>query len=253
MRPRFRPPVWTARMHCSRRYLMQARWMGTLLVVALAGAACGKSEQQKQAEAAAAQAQAAAADAQKQAAAATAQAADATKQAQQDMAKGLEAMGQALQGGAAAAGDGKPIDPVSFHDLQALFPDLDGWTKGKPHGERMTAPFPYSQANVTYEKGDAQIDLKIIDTANHQLLLAPYTMFLAAGYEKETDNGYEKSTKVGGEPGWEKWDSQSKDGELNAVVGKRYIVQTTGHNIGDNKVLQDVIAKTDLTKLAALK
>ena len=231
---------------------MRAIWIGSLLAVALASTACGKSEEQKQAEAAAAQAQAAAADAHKQAAAATAQAADATKQAQAEMAKGLEAMGQALQGGAAAGG-GAAVDPVSFHDLQALFPDLDGWTKGKPHGERMTAPFPYSQADVTYEKGDAQIDLKIIDTANHALMLAPFQMLLAAGYEKETDNGYEKSTKVGGEPGWEKWDSQSKDGELNAVVGKRYIVQTTGRNIADNKVLQDVMARTDLAKLAALK
>lgn len=230
---------------------MRASWMGSLLAVALLSAACGKSEQQKQAEAAAAQAQAAAADAQKQAAAATAQAADATKQAQAEMAKGIEAMAQGMAGAGAAGGP--PVDPVSFHDLQALFPDLDGWTKGKPHGERMTAPFPYSQANVTYEKGDAQIDLKIIDTANHAMMLAPFQMFLAAGYEKETDNGYEKSTKVGGEPGWAKWDSQSKDGELNAVVGKRYIVQTTGHNIADDKVLQDVIAKTDIAKLAALK
>jgi hypothetical protein len=228
---------------------MRAKWLGSLLVVALAGAACGKSEQQKQAEAATAQAQVAVAEAQKQAAAATAQAADATKQAQADMAKGIEAMTQ----GMAAAGTAKPVDPVSFHDLQALFPDLDGWTKGKPHGERMTAPFPYAQADITYQKGDSQLDLKIVDTANHQMLLAPYTTFLAAGYEKETDNGYEKSTKVGGEPGWEKWDGESKHGELNAVIGKRYVVQTIGSNIADNKVLQELIAKTDLSKLAALK
>jgi hypothetical protein len=235
---------------------MRVRWMGSLLAMALAAAACGKSEQQKQAEAAGAQAQAAAAEAQKTAAAVTAQAADATKQAQQDMAKGLEAMTQgmaAAAGGTGAGGDAKRVDPVSFHDLQALFPDLDGWTKNKPHGERMTAPFPYSQADVSYEKGDSRIELKIIDSANHQLLLAPFTMFLGAGYEKETDDGYEKSTKVGGEPGWEKWNSESKHGELNAIVGKRFLVQTTGSNIVDNKVLQDVIAKTDLTKLAALK
>jgi hypothetical protein len=225
--------------------------MGSLLVVALAGTACGKSEEQKQAEAAAAQAQAAAADAQKQAAAATAVAADATKQAQTDVAKGLAAMAQGMTAG--ANGNATAVDPVSFHDLQALFPDLDGWTKGKPHGERMTAPFPYAQADVNYQKGDSQLDLKIIDTANHAMLLAPYTMFLAAGYEKETDNGYEKSTKVGGQPGWEKWNGESKSGELNAVIGNRYVIQTTGNNIADNKVLQDLIAKTDLTKLAALK
>jgi hypothetical protein len=223
------------------------------MAVALTAAACGKSEQQKQAEAAAAQAQAAAAEAQKQAAAATAQAADATRQAQQEMAKGLEAMTQGMQQAASATGDMKPVDPVSFHDLEALFPDLDGWTKSKPRGERMTAPFPFSQAEVQYEKGDARIELKIVDSGYHQLLLAPYTMFLAAGYEKENDNGYEKSTKIGGEPGWEKWDGEARRGELNAVVGKRFLVTTSGNNLPDNKVLQDVLARTDLSKLAALK
>lgn len=224
---------------------MRTTWIVSALAVAIVvTAACGKSEEQKQAEAAAAQAQAAAAQAQK----ATA---DATTQAQQgmkEMAKGLEAMAQGMQQGGA-----KPVDPVSFRDLQALFPDLEGWTKGTPKGERMTAPVGFSQAEVSYQKDASQIELKIVDSGFNQMLLAPYMMFLGAGYEKETDSGYEKATTIGGEPGWEKWDSESKRGEMNAIVGNRFLVQTTGNDIADTKVLRDVMAKTNFTKLAGMK
>ncbi|MBK5298026.1 MAG: hypothetical protein JJE40_12780, partial [Vicinamibacteria bacterium] len=163
-------------------------------------------------------------------------------------------MAKGLAGAAGAVGtDGKPVDPVNFRDLQALFPDLPGWEKGKPTGEKMTAPMAFSQAEVRYTKGRSRIDLKIVDSGFHQLLLAPYTMFLTSGYERETENGYEKSTKVGNEPGWEKWNTVRKSGEVNAFVGKRFLVQAEGRDVQDITVLHDAIGKTDLAKLAAMK
>jgi hypothetical protein len=167
----------------------------------------------------------------------------------EDMAKGLEAMAN----GAAGGGDTKAVDPVSFHDMQALFPDLAGWEKGKPTGEKMSSPFKYSQAEVEYKKGDSSIALKMVDSGFNQLLLTPYAMFLTAGYEKETSDGYEKSTKVNGQPGWEKWNSSGKDGELNALVGKRFLVQIEGRQIDDTKPLHELAGKLDMAKIAALK
>jgi hypothetical protein len=76
---------------------------------------------------------------------------------------------------------------------------------------------------------------------------------MQAGYEKETSNGYEKSTTVGGQPGWEKWNTEGKDGQVNAFVGKRYILSVEGRNVEDIKVLHDVVGKIDLGKLAAMK
>ena len=35
------------------------------------------------------------------------------------------------------------VAPVSFRDLQTFFPDIDGWEKEKPTGERMTSPFSF--------------------------------------------------------------------------------------------------------------
>jgi hypothetical protein len=214
------------------------RRAGILAVAALVAAgACGKSSEEKKEEKKERQA----------AKTAEAGAAEAAKGLEQ-MAKGLEAMA-----GGAAAGNGQPVDPVSFRDMQALFPDFEGWDKGKPTGERMSSPFKFSQAEVRYTKGDSRIELKMVDSGFNQLLLTPYAMFLTAGYEKETSDGYEKSTKVNGQPGWEKWDSSGKDGELNALVGKRFLVQIDGRGIEDTKLLHELAGKIDMAKLSTLK
>lgn len=208
--------------------------MKKLLIVcvaaAFASAACGKSEAEKKAEEAAKGAE---------------QAGKAAEQA----AKGFQDLAKAMAGG----GDAKPVDPVSFRDLQALLPEVSGWTKGTPSGERMTTPVSFSQTEVEYTKGDARIEVKIVDSGFHQLLLAPYAMFLATGYERESSTGYEKSTTINGQPGWEKWNKDSKDGEVNALVGKRFLVTIDGNGIDDTKVLHEVANKIDMGKLASLK
>ena len=214
------------------------RRAGILAIAALVAAgACGKSSEEKKEEQ------------KEQQAAKTAEAGAA------EAAKGLEQMAKGLQAmaGGAATGNVQPVDPVSFRDMQALFPDFEGWEKGKPTGERMSSPFKFSQAEVRYTKGDSRIELKMVDSGFNQLLLTPYALFLTAGYEKETSDGYEKSTRVNGQPGWEKWDSSGKDGELNALVGKRFLVQIDGRGIEDTKLLHELAGQIDMAKLSTLK
>jgi hypothetical protein len=218
----------------------------TALAMAIVSAACGGSDQKK-AEEAAAQAQA-------QAAKTTEQAAKTAEQGAKQAAQGLEAMAKGLEAMAGgASGNVKPVDPVSFRDLQTFFPDLDGWEKQKPTGERMTAPFAFSQAEVRYEKGDSHIEMKLVDSGFNQLLFTPFAMMMQAGYEKETQDGYEKSTTVAGMPGWEKWNTERKDGSVNALVGKRFILTIEGDKVDDIKTLHAVAGKVDFNKLAALK
>ena len=169
------------------------------------------------------------------------------------MAKGLEDMAKGLSGLAGNDPNQKPVDPVSFRELQAAFGDLSGWEKGKATGERMTAPVNFSVAKISYTKGDARIEEEISDSAFNQMLLVPFSMFLTTGYEKETEDGYEKSTKVGDFPGFEKWNKGNKNGELTAIVNKRFIVQVNGHDIADPKVVHEAMASIDLKKLASLK
>jgi hypothetical protein len=219
----------------------------TAVALSIAIAGCGSSEQQRAQENA--QAADAAAKATEQA---TRTAAKSAEQGAKQAAQGLEAMAKGLEA-MAGAGGGKAVEPVSFRDLQTFFPDLDGWEKEKPTGERMTSPFAFSQAEVRYNKGDAQIEMKLVDSGFNQLLFTPFAMMMQAGYEKETQTGYEKSTTVAGMPGWEKWNTDGKDGSVNALVGKRFLLSIEGSNVPDVKALHAIAAKIDFNKLAALK
>jgi hypothetical protein len=169
-----------------------------------------------------------------------------------EAARGFEAMANGMKEMAERA-KMQPVEPVSFRDLQAVFPDLAGWEKGKPTGEKMSSPVSFSEARVSYSKGDSSIDAKIVDSGFNQMLVAPFTMFLTAGYEKETDEGYEKAAKVGEYPGWERWNSEGKSGELNVVVGDRFVVTFEGSGLESTKPLYEAAQKTDLARLAAMK
>jgi hypothetical protein len=171
-----------------------------------------------------------------------------------DTAKGLEDMGKALGALAGATTeDGKPVQPVSFRDLQGVFPDVSGWEREKPTGQRMNMPVPFSEAQVEYRREDATIELKIMDSGLNQILIAPFSAFLQAGYEQETESGYEKSLTVKGYPGWEQFETDSNHGQLNALVGKRFVVSIEGNGIKDTKVLHEFAGQIDLKKLEGLK
>jgi hypothetical protein len=205
------------------------------LALAMCVAGCGRSED-KEAERQAEQ---------------TAQTAE---QAAEEAARGLEDMAKAL--GALAGqptGGEKPVDPVGFRDLIALLPEVDGWERDQPTGERMTSPFPFSTAEAVYTRDDARIEVTVTDSGFNQLLLTPYAMFLRTGYERETSEGYEKSTQVNGQPGWEKWNTDGRYGELNALVGKRYLLQIEGSGVDDPRALHEFANRIDMGRLAALK
>ena len=223
--------------------MMRRLLVGCAVIIAMS--ACGKSEAQKQAEQAADDAKKAA----EAVAKATESAAGAAGSA--DLGKALGGMAAALS--QASGGDGKVVDPVTFQALQTLLPKVSGWEMGEPEGERMTAPMPYSQTEAKYTKGDAQVDVKIVDTGFAQMLVAPWSMMMAMGYSKESSSGYEKATSYANQPGFEKWEKREKHGELNLLVGKRFLLTLEGNDIPDTKVLQEFASQMDFGKLAALK
>jgi hypothetical protein len=196
--------------------------------------ACGKSPEEKQAE-----------EIQKS-----------TEQLQkgaESAAKGLSELAAGLSSAAGGNADVKPVDPVSFRDLIALLPAPAGWEREKPTGERMTAPVSFADASVRLTKGDAAITVKITDSGLNQVLVAPFAMFLAGNYERETTSGYEKSIKIGDAPGMEKWDSEARSGDVTVIVNKRFIVEIEGSSIDDPKALHTMLDGIDLKKLADLK
>jgi hypothetical protein len=222
--------------------------IAAVAAVAVTMACAGKSESEQAAE----QAQKAA----EQVKQAAEQAQKAASEAQQDAAKNAAELAkgfEAIARGLGAAGGGAAAEPVSFRDLQTAFPELPGWTRSAPTGEKMTSPVSFSQSEIEYERGQERIKAKIIDSAFNQLLLAPFATFLVKGYERQTQNGYEKSIELGANPGWEKWNAAARDGELSVLVAKRFLLTLDGDRIEDTKPLYELASRVDFAKLSALK
>lgn len=85
------------------------------------------------------------------------------------------------------------------------------------------------------------------------VFVASFQKSVTSVYLRELESGRFSPWKVANQPGWEKWNSEGKDGELNALVGKRFLVTIEGNQIADTKVLHDIAGKVDMNRLAALK
>ena len=205
--------------------------------------ACGKSEAEKQAEEVGKATE-------ELAKAAEESAKEGTAAASNDMAKAMQGFAAALSG---SGPDGKPVEPIAFQTLQTHLPKVSGWEMDEPEGQRMTMPVPFSQVEAEYRSGDKTIDVTIVDTGFAKLLVAPWSMMLATGYSNETSDGYEKATTIGGNPAVEKWNSRSKNGELNILVGNRFMVTLDGNEIGDIKELHTFASAMNFGAIAGLK
>ena len=56
----------------------------------------------------------------------------------------------------------------------------------------------------------SEVTAKITDSGFNQLLVAPISMMLAAGYTKPSTEGVERSTTVAGYPAFDKWDKRQE-------------------------------------------
>ena len=206
----------------------------------VATVACGKSAEQKAAE-----------DTQKavqQMAQGAQQMAQGAAQCAQQMAQGAQQLADAakqLQGNVAV---------VDFERLMALIPEMSGWKRSEPKGEQANAMgFRFSRAEANYESGNSSMELEIQDVALAQMMLAPLSMWLVAGYEERSSDGYRRYAAVSGHPGWEEWQKGSRHAEVTTVVGNRFIVSAKANDVDSTAPARKLVESVDLGKLASMK
>jgi hypothetical protein len=200
--------------------------------------ACGKSDEQKAAEAAA---------------------------------KQLEALGQAIGTGAAASGvpganaaeataalmAGKATDAVDFRELKALLPEsLDGLKRENADGQKTGAMgFTMSTAEGTYRSEDqnSSLDLKISDVGAMTGVgaMAAYA-WATMEVDRENGNSYEKTMTLKGYRGHEEYDKDAKSGAVSILVGGRFVVEANGNNL-PIEAIRGAFDKIDLGKLEGMK
>jgi len=194
-------------------------------------AACGKSEEQKQAEVAAAQM------------------AEALKSGAAGVAGAAEAMGAAL-------GATQAAEAVDFRDLKALLPeDLSGMKRVNAEGERSSAMgFTISKAEARYEsESNANVRITISDVGAMAGIAAMSTYAWAAGsIDRETETSYERSVTINGYKGYEKYDRQANSGEVQVLVAGRFVVEVDGNNM-PMAAIKAALEKVDLGKLESMK
>ncbi len=157
---------------------------------------------------------------------------------------------------AGALANVKASEPVDFRDLKALLPDdLPGMKRSSAEGEKAGAVgFVASYSEGRYESDDgSSIRVKITDMGAVTGVAALAAVAWATmEVDRETASGYEKTTTYKGYRGYEKYDRDSKYGELNLLVASRFIVETEGRGV-DMDALKAAVDKLDLGKLEGMK
>lgn len=213
---------------------MRARLMLLILVIP----ACGKSDEQKAAEAFAAQIEAS------------------TKQMAEAMKTGGDAAASGVAAAGAVMGAMQAAEAVDFRELKALLPDdLAGMKRSNAEGEKTSAMgFTISKAEARYEgDNNASVQITITDVGAMAGVAAMATYAWAAGtVDRETESSYEKSVTIEGYKGYEKYDRQSNSGEVQVLVAGRFVVEVDGNNMPMDGI-KAALEKLDLGKLESMK
>jgi hypothetical protein len=180
---------------------------------------------------------------------------DHTEEAKEESKSSIDAL-QEFADKAKELGNREAVDPIDFRKLKEFLPEkTGGLDRTEATGEKSGAMgFTVSTAEGKYKGDDnTSIDIEIIDTGGiagvSTMTLAAWSM---AEIDKETTTGYEKTTKIEGFKAFEKYDNESKSGELNVLVGERYLINVEGDNVSIEQ-LRDCLKDIDLDKLKGLK
>jgi hypothetical protein len=154
------------------------------------------------------------------------------------VARGLEQMAQSAQN----------AQVMSLDQVKALLPEVSGWTRSNMRAQTAAFPFKLAVAEATYERDGMTVDLTITDTAFNQMAILPFQMFLAAGFEEQTETGYKKAINLNGMPGFEEWNSSDRSGEVLYVAGGRVIVNGKGREIANLDPIKAVVGAVPAVK-----
>ena len=198
---------------------------------------CGKSVEQKQLEEAGQKME------------------DAGKKMEEAMKQGGQGFGEAMQKMGEAMTAGKKVEPVDFRALKELLPEsLPGMKRTNANGEK-TAAFGINVAKAEGEyRGETEgnIDITITDMGNMSGLTAMAAGWAMVDIDKESDTGYEKTTTYKGQKAHEQYTKESQHGEIEVLVGNRFIVEAKGNSVKMDD-LKAALGKIDIGKLDGMK
>lgn len=148
-----------------------------------------------------------------------------------------------------------PVDPIDFRKLKDMLPErAAGLERTEATGEKNGAMgFSLSQAQGKYESGEASLEIEITDTGGvGGMAMMGMAAWAMAEVDKETATGYEKTTRIDGYKAHEQYDNKRENGEVNVLVGDRFIVSVKGRKISMAQI-KDTLDALNLAKLAKME
>jgi hypothetical protein len=141
--------------------------------------------------------------------------------------------------------------------LKELLPEeLDGMNRTSASGEKTNSfGIKVSQSEGKYksEDGEQNIKITIIDLGSMKgltgMALFAWTM---AEIDKETEDGYEKTTEFKGYKAFEKYNTKNKNGDLEVIVGDRFMVKGEGWGV-DMDDIHNALSLIDFSSLESMK
>lgn len=181
---------------------------------------------------------------------------DLGKGLQDALKQGGEGSGDALKRMEKAVSSTKSVELVDFRQLKELLPDaVRGMQRNEATGERSSAfGINVSKAEGQYtvrDQGTITITISDMGSMTGLTGMAVYA-WATADIDRETATGYEKTMTYRGYKAYEKYDKDSQSGEINVIVGGRFMVQVEGSDVKVED-LRTALDKVNLSKLAAMK
>ncbi|MEJ2505644.1 MAG: hypothetical protein P8Y81_05195 [Ignavibacteriaceae bacterium] len=152
---------------------------------------------------------------------------------------------------------GSKVETVDFRKLKELLPEeLNGMNRTSASGEKTNSfGIKVSQSEGKYksEDGEQNIKITIIDLGSMKgltgMALFAWTM---AEIDKETEDGYEKTTEFKGYKAFEKYNTKNKNGDLEVLVGDRFMVKGEGWGV-DMDEIHNALGLIDFGSLESMK
>lgn len=183
----------------------------------------------------------------------TAQAASEAKnafQAMSEMGKQMEEMGKKME-----EQKNRTVEPVDFRKLRELLPETVGdLERTNMEGQKGGAMgVSISTAEATYEGEERRrLTIKIADLG----AVSGFAMFgygwAMADIDRESSSGYEKTTEYEGHKAHEKYNRDSRRGEMQVLVADRFVVEVEGRDV-EMETVKNALAQVNLDALVDMK
>lgn len=154
----------------------------------------------------------------------------------------------------ALGNDGEAKEVVAYQKLKDLMPNkVLGMSRSNLEGQKTgMSGMNFSTASATYEEGNQEVTVNIMDAGGSALVLSGLAMWANMEFERESDDGYERTTKIDGHKAFEQYDKNSKSGQVSVLVDNRFVVNIEGNNVGE-KDLRKVLDDINLRRLSNLQ